>query len=183
MLCKHRTQTRTNFIDFSLNLFQSNSSRGRSSRRTITEMFDSQMQLATSIRISVRIPSWAVLLVLRLIQFILIDCSAIDLIAEIPPKEVTERVVYCNGGDDHLGHPKVYINLVCIWRALDSQWLQWNRHLSYILVYSRISLEHIHATIADCVSSRKRNIIKYLHEISSSTPLRLFVSPTKALVI
>lgn len=39
---------------------------------------------------------------------------AIDLIAEIPPKEVTERVVYCDGGDAHLGHPKVYINLVCI---------------------------------------------------------------------
>lgn len=36
----------------------------------------------------------------------------IDLIDEIPPKECTERVVYCDGGDPHLGHPKVYINLV-----------------------------------------------------------------------
>lgn len=27
---------------------------------------------------------------------------------------MTDRVVYCNGGDEHLGHPKVYINLVCI---------------------------------------------------------------------
>ncbi|XP_055381702.1 NADH dehydrogenase [ubiquinone] iron-sulfur protein 6, mitochondrial [Condylostylus longicornis] len=35
----------------------------------------------------------------------------IKLIDEIPPKEVTERVVWCDGGDEHLGHPKVYINL------------------------------------------------------------------------
>ncbi|XP_055296164.1 NADH dehydrogenase [ubiquinone] iron-sulfur protein 6, mitochondrial [Sitodiplosis mosellana] len=35
----------------------------------------------------------------------------INLIAEVPPKECTERVVYCDGGDPHLGHPKVYINL------------------------------------------------------------------------
>lgn len=37
---------------------------------------------------------------------------AIDLIDEIPPKECEERVVCCDGGDPHLGHPKVYINLV-----------------------------------------------------------------------
>lgn len=36
----------------------------------------------------------------------------IDLIDEIPPKECEERVVCCDGGDPHLGHPKVYINLV-----------------------------------------------------------------------
>ncbi len=36
----------------------------------------------------------------------------IKLINEIPPKECTERVVSCNGGDGPLGHPKVYINLV-----------------------------------------------------------------------
>lgn len=36
----------------------------------------------------------------------------INLIAEIPPKECTERVVSCDGGDGPLGHPKVYINLV-----------------------------------------------------------------------
>ncbi|KAG4071828.1 hypothetical protein HA402_005989 [Bradysia odoriphaga] len=35
----------------------------------------------------------------------------IKLINEIPPKECTERVVFCNGGDGPLGHPKVYINL------------------------------------------------------------------------
>ncbi|KAM7352456.1 NADH dehydrogenase (ubiquinone) 13 kDa A subunit [Cochliomyia hominivorax] len=35
----------------------------------------------------------------------------IKLIDEIPPKECTERVVYCDGGDGPLGHPKVYINL------------------------------------------------------------------------
>ncbi|XP_037958340.1 NADH dehydrogenase [ubiquinone] iron-sulfur protein 6, mitochondrial [Teleopsis dalmanni] len=35
----------------------------------------------------------------------------IELIDKIPPKEVTERVVYCDGGDGALGHPKVYINL------------------------------------------------------------------------
>lgn len=38
--------------------------------------------------------------------------TGIDLIAEVPPKECTERVVFCDGGDPHLGHPKVYINLV-----------------------------------------------------------------------
>lgn len=36
----------------------------------------------------------------------------IKLIAEVPPKECTERVVFCDGGDGPLGHPKVYINLV-----------------------------------------------------------------------
>ncbi|TMW51273.1 hypothetical protein DOY81_003659 [Sarcophaga bullata] len=35
----------------------------------------------------------------------------IKLIDEIPPKECTERVVYCDGGNGPLGHPKVYINL------------------------------------------------------------------------
>lgn len=38
----------------------------------------------------------------------------IKLIDEIPPKECTERVVFCDGGDGPLGHPKVYINLVNI---------------------------------------------------------------------
>jgi NADH dehydrogenase (ubiquinone) Fe-S protein 6 len=37
---------------------------------------------------------------------------AIDLIAEQPVIECKERVVFCDGGDPHLGHPKVYINLV-----------------------------------------------------------------------
>lgn len=37
---------------------------------------------------------------------------AIDLIAKVPPKVVKERVVCCDGGDEHLGHPRVYINLV-----------------------------------------------------------------------
>lgn len=39
---------------------------------------------------------------------------AIDLIAEVPVKECTERVVSCDGGGGPLGHPKVYINLVCL---------------------------------------------------------------------
>lgn len=38
---------------------------------------------------------------------------AINLIAEVPPKEVTERVVWCDGGSGPEGHPRVYINLVC----------------------------------------------------------------------
>lgn len=36
---------------------------------------------------------------------------AIDLIAEIPPKEEKSRIVSCDGGGGPLGHPKVYINL------------------------------------------------------------------------
>ncbi|KAJ0181789.1 hypothetical protein K1T71_002511 [Dendrolimus kikuchii] len=36
---------------------------------------------------------------------------AIKLIAEVPPKEVTERVVWCDGGSGPEGHPRVYINL------------------------------------------------------------------------
>jgi len=35
----------------------------------------------------------------------------IKLVNEIPPKECTERVIFCDGGDGPLGHPKVYINL------------------------------------------------------------------------
>ena len=37
---------------------------------------------------------------------------AIDLINSIPPKQVKERIVSCDGGEGALGHPKVYINLV-----------------------------------------------------------------------
>ena len=37
---------------------------------------------------------------------------AIDLIKEVPPKEVDARVVACDGGPGALGHPRVYINLV-----------------------------------------------------------------------
>lgn len=36
---------------------------------------------------------------------------AIKLIAEVPPKSVKERVVWCDGGGGPIGHPKVYINL------------------------------------------------------------------------
>lgn len=39
---------------------------------------------------------------------------AVNLIAEVPPKEVTERVVWCDGGSGPEGHPRVYINLVSI---------------------------------------------------------------------
>ncbi|EDW28704.1 GL19319 [Drosophila persimilis] len=35
----------------------------------------------------------------------------IKMIDEVPPIESTERVVFCDGGDGPLGHPKVYINL------------------------------------------------------------------------
>uniref|UniRef100_A0A8C0XAV9 Zinc finger CHCC-type domain-containing protein n=1 Tax=Castor canadensis TaxID=51338 RepID=A0A8C0XAV9_CASCN len=38
---------------------------------------------------------------------------AIDLIAEQPVSEVDHRVISCDGGGGALGHPKVYINLVC----------------------------------------------------------------------
>lgn len=34
------------------------------------------------------------------------------LIAEVPPIETDERVVYCDGGHFALGHPRVYIKLV-----------------------------------------------------------------------
>lgn len=37
---------------------------------------------------------------------------AVNLIAQVPPKEVTERVVWCDGGSGPEGHPRVYINLV-----------------------------------------------------------------------
>ncbi|XP_028176767.1 NADH dehydrogenase [ubiquinone] iron-sulfur protein 6, mitochondrial [Ostrinia nubilalis] len=36
---------------------------------------------------------------------------AINLIAEVPPKEVTGRIVWCDGGSGPEGHPRVYINL------------------------------------------------------------------------
>ena len=36
---------------------------------------------------------------------------AIDLIAQVPPKEAKSRIVSCDGGGGPLGHPKVYINL------------------------------------------------------------------------
>lgn len=37
---------------------------------------------------------------------------AMDLISEVPPEKVADRVVSCEGGDAALGHPRVFINLV-----------------------------------------------------------------------
>lgn len=37
---------------------------------------------------------------------------AINLIAEVPPIESKERVVWCDGGSGPEGHPRVFINLV-----------------------------------------------------------------------
>eukprot|EP00128_Syssomonas_multiformis_P005639 Colp12_sorted_trinity150504_noHs@12908 len=35
-----------------------------------------------------------------------------EILAQIPPKEVTSRVVACDGGPNQaLGHPKIFINL------------------------------------------------------------------------
>jgi len=39
------------------------------------------------------------------------DQFAIDLIAQVPPIVVSQRIVACDGGGGALGHPKVYINL------------------------------------------------------------------------
>jgi len=39
---------------------------------------------------------------------------AINLINEVPPSSQKDRIVACNGGGGPLGHPKIYINLVCI---------------------------------------------------------------------
>eukprot|EP01098_Paradermamoeba_levis_P012424 TRINITY_DN543_c0_g1_i5.p1 TRINITY_DN543_c0_g1~~TRINITY_DN543_c0_g1_i5.p1 ORF type:complete len:124 (-),score=19.37 TRINITY_DN543_c0_g1_i5:125-496(-) len=36
---------------------------------------------------------------------------AIEYIAEVPPKEVDGRNVWCDGGNGALGHPRVFINL------------------------------------------------------------------------
>nr|ADD24303.1 NADH dehydrogenase iron-sulfur protein 6, mitochondrial [Lepeophtheirus salmonis] len=36
---------------------------------------------------------------------------AIDLVSKVPPIEVTERIVACDGGGGPLGHPRVFINL------------------------------------------------------------------------
>ncbi|KAL4704072.1 hypothetical protein ACJJTC_001994 [Scirpophaga incertulas] len=36
---------------------------------------------------------------------------AVNLISEVPPKEVSERVVWCDGGSGPEGHPRVYINV------------------------------------------------------------------------
>nr|XP_037866629.1 NADH dehydrogenase [ubiquinone] iron-sulfur protein 6, mitochondrial isoform X2 [Bombyx mori] len=49
---------------------------------------------------------------------------AVNLIAEIPPKEVTERVVWCDGGSGPEGHPRVYINLILVIPEVQlSSWL------------------------------------------------------------
>lgn len=39
---------------------------------------------------------------------------AMELIAKVPPIASKDRVVWCDGGDEFLGHPKVYINLVSL---------------------------------------------------------------------
>lgn len=35
-----------------------------------------------------------------------------ELIAKVPPIPSKEKIVWCDGGDEQMGHPKVYINLV-----------------------------------------------------------------------
>ena len=37
--------------------------------------------------------------------------AAIELIAQVPIRMETRRIVSCDGGGGALGHPKVYINL------------------------------------------------------------------------
>lgn len=39
---------------------------------------------------------------------------AIKLIAEVPPKAVSARTTWCDGGNGALGHPRVFINLVSL---------------------------------------------------------------------
>lgn len=41
---------------------------------------------------------------------------AIKLIDEIPPQKTNKRVVWCDGGSGAEGHPRVFINLVRIFR-------------------------------------------------------------------
>merc|ERR1712106_143667 len=36
---------------------------------------------------------------------------AMDLVSQVPPKIVKERIVACSGGPGGLGHPRIYINL------------------------------------------------------------------------
>ncbi|PZC81949.1 hypothetical protein B5X24_HaOG211505 [Helicoverpa armigera] len=36
---------------------------------------------------------------------------AVKLVAEVPAKQVTERIAWCDGGVGSEGHPRVYINL------------------------------------------------------------------------
>lgn len=37
---------------------------------------------------------------------------AIEFISKVPSIPSKDRIVWCDGGNEHLGHPKVYINLV-----------------------------------------------------------------------
>ncbi|CAB4063466.1 NDUFS6 [Lepeophtheirus salmonis] len=39
------------------------------------------------------------------------DESDFHLVSKVPPIEVTERIVACDGGGGPLGHPRVFINL------------------------------------------------------------------------
>jgi NADH dehydrogenase (ubiquinone) Fe-S protein 6 len=39
--------------------------------------------------------------------------AAIELIAAVPVSKINARTVACDGGGRALGHPKIYINLVC----------------------------------------------------------------------
>lgn len=87
----------------------------------------------------------------------------INLIAEIPPKECTERVVYCDGGDPHLGHPKVYINLVMHHISIRNE--EWNLQPKYVtnllIAFDfRINQDHMHVVtvVFDTFSKRDTTI-------------------------
>lgn len=95
------------------------------SSQTITETFGSQTQNVTSTKTGVRFVQIYVEMIQRLQFYSFLDVlrfAGIDLVAEVPPKECTERVVCCDGGDPHLGHPKVYINLVRYWFESGIDW-------------------------------------------------------------
>lgn len=68
----------------------------------------------------------------------------IKLIDEVAPIETTERVVWCDGGDGPLGHPKVYINLVS---ALSIYYIGYTDTF-----YFRISLAITAAATVACVT-------------------------------
>lgn len=74
---------------------------------------------------------------------------AVDLIAKVPPIKSNARIVWCDGGDAHLGHPKVYINLVS------------NFSLHKIFVLAIID----EIVLPDVIQKKKKSVYCYIYKV------------------
>jgi len=63
---------------------------------------------------------------------------AINLINEVEPSSQKDRIVACDGGGGPLGHPKVYINLVCYFYISIIKYMKYLYSIIYMSIFVSI---------------------------------------------